>query len=122
MRIQVFSVAAPNGSSSTINEKGNVDLTGPFFQSLGTNGRSCATCHLPRQRLEGSGSVTVEHNQNANLRPNEKMVRTVCLPCHGLTFSLDSLADRPLIARNFAGQPRHVVTAVDMALRRRGRT
>jgi len=26
-----------------------IDLTGPFFQSLGTNGRSCASCHLPDQ-------------------------------------------------------------------------
>src|SRR5437870_7503632 len=24
---------------------GGIDLTGPFFQSLGTNGRSCGTCH-----------------------------------------------------------------------------
>jgi len=24
---------------------GPIDLTGPFFQSLGTNGRSCGTCH-----------------------------------------------------------------------------
>jgi len=28
---------------------GNIDLTGPFFQSLGTNGRSCGTCHRPSQ-------------------------------------------------------------------------
>lgn len=28
---------------------GPIDLTGPFFQSLGTNGRSCATCHRPAQ-------------------------------------------------------------------------
>ncbi len=26
-----------------------IDLTGPFFQSLGTNGRSCSTCHRPAQ-------------------------------------------------------------------------
>ncbi len=24
-----------------------MDLTGPFFQSLGTNGRSCGSCHQP---------------------------------------------------------------------------
>jgi len=28
---------------------GPIDLTGPFFQSLGTNGRSCASCHRPAQ-------------------------------------------------------------------------
>ena len=26
-----------------------IDLTGPFFQSLGTNGRSCDSCHRPAQ-------------------------------------------------------------------------
>ena len=26
-----------------------IDLTGAFFQSLGTNGRSCASCHRPAQ-------------------------------------------------------------------------
>src|SRR5437870_13811835 len=26
-----------------------IDLSGPFFQSLGSNGRSCASCHLPAQ-------------------------------------------------------------------------
>ena len=25
---------------------GSIDLTGSFFQSLGTNGRTCETCHL----------------------------------------------------------------------------
>ena len=30
--------------SCASNSKG-IDLTGPFFQSLGTNGRSCGTCH-----------------------------------------------------------------------------
>jgi cytochrome c peroxidase len=26
-----------------------IDLAGPFFQSLGTNGRSCGSCHRPAQ-------------------------------------------------------------------------
>jgi cytochrome c peroxidase len=28
---------------------GPIDLTGPFFQPLGTNGRSCGSCHRPAQ-------------------------------------------------------------------------
>jgi cytochrome c peroxidase len=28
---------------------GSIDLNNPFFQSLGTNGRSCASCHRPGQ-------------------------------------------------------------------------
>jgi cytochrome c peroxidase len=42
----------PNGSGflETRNAGGGpIDLTGPFFQSLGTNGRSCGTCHRPDQ-------------------------------------------------------------------------
>ncbi|HEY3972858.1 MAG TPA: hypothetical protein VGM18_07625 [Candidatus Sulfotelmatobacter sp.] len=35
------------GFSGTYSNTGSVDLSGPFFQSLGTNGRSCGTCHEP---------------------------------------------------------------------------
>ena len=37
----------PGGTSSTYSTNGSLDLTGPFFQSLGTNGRSCGSCHQP---------------------------------------------------------------------------
>ncbi len=85
------------------------------------SGVSCATCHLPRTPRKAGGvetQVRVEHNQNANLRPNEKMVRGVCLACHGLAFSIDALADPDLVRRNFAGRPAHHVTSIDMALER----
>jgi len=37
-----------NGASETYSTTGGgIDLTGPFFQSMGTNGRSCGTCHQP---------------------------------------------------------------------------
>jgi hypothetical protein len=38
--------ANPTGQSSSFSTAGSVDLTGSFFQSLGTNGRTCETCHL----------------------------------------------------------------------------
>jgi cytochrome c peroxidase len=31
----------------TADASGQIDTTGPFFQSLGTNGRSCGSCHQP---------------------------------------------------------------------------
>lgn len=37
------------GMVQTFSQNGNVDLTGPFFQSFGTNGRSCGSCHRPAQ-------------------------------------------------------------------------
>src|SRR5262245_45220468 len=36
----------PTGRSASFSTNGSVDLAGAFFQSLGTNGRTCGTCHL----------------------------------------------------------------------------
>jgi Cytochrome c3 len=71
-------------------------------------GVTCATCHLARQ-----GGVP-QHNQNDNLRPREKMVRTACLSCHGLAFSLRSLADETLIQNNFQGASTVTLQSFDM--------
>lgn len=81
------------------------------------SGVSCAGCHMPRIEFHDGelNRVLVQHNQNDNLRPNEKMIRTSCMHCHGLGFSIDSLADRTLIKRNFAGLPRVHVGSIDMA-------
>jgi cytochrome c peroxidase len=37
----------PGGKAATFSTQGSVNLTGEFFQAQGTNGRSCASCHLP---------------------------------------------------------------------------
>jgi hypothetical protein len=37
----------PTGYAATFSTTGSVDLTGPFFQSLGSNGRACVSCHQP---------------------------------------------------------------------------
>ena len=38
----------PGGTSQTYSAVGRgIELTGPFFQNLGSNGRTCATCHQP---------------------------------------------------------------------------
>src|SRR3712207_632383 len=40
----------PNGAAATFTTQGShVDLTGEYFQAQGTNGRSCATCHIPEE-------------------------------------------------------------------------
>jgi cytochrome c peroxidase len=43
----LFPFLDPSGFVATHSNTGSVDLSGPFFQSLGTNGRSCVTCHAP---------------------------------------------------------------------------
>jgi hypothetical protein len=77
------------------------------------SGVSCASCHMPR--LARGGEVTVQHNQNDNLRPNEKMIRSVCMQCHGLGFSIDALSDERLVLRNFDGPPSVHVESIQMA-------
>ncbi len=88
------------------------------------SGVSCASCHLPRvdHRHEEYDfkQVFAQHNQNDTLRPNEKMIRPVCMNCHGYSFAVDALADRKLIDANFAGQPARHVPGVDMAVARDG--
>jgi cytochrome c peroxidase len=37
----------PSGIFRTFTVNGSLDFDNPFFQSLGTNGRSCASCHDP---------------------------------------------------------------------------
>ena len=74
---------------------------------------------MPRGELSGGVGeavrVTVEHNQNATLRPNEKMIRPVCLSCHGLPFAIDALADPALVSNNFRGRPVRHISSVEMA-------
>jgi len=35
------------GQLSTYTTNGSIDTTNPFFQNLGTNGRTCNSCHRP---------------------------------------------------------------------------
>ena len=88
-------------------------------QQGGRNAREgvgCVTCHMPRieTRNFGETTVVVNHNPNDFLRPNEKMVRSVCLHCHGLQYTLDSLADPNLIKNNFQGDPSVHVESLEM--------
>lgn len=53
----LFPFPNATGILKTFNATGTLDLTGPFFQSLGTNGRSCASCHQPGD----AWSVSAEH-------------------------------------------------------------
>jgi hypothetical protein len=85
------------------------------------SGVSCATCHMPRRLVEddsGLDRVVVHHNQSDSLRPNEKMIRSVCASCHGLAFTLDALADPALADRNFTGRSTAHVPSIDWVLER----
>lgn len=56
--------ADPTGILQTINSNGRTNPNGAFFQSLGTNGRTCATCHVADQ---GMSMSTPQINQRFEL-------------------------------------------------------
>lgn len=82
-------------------------------------GVTCATCHLPRieHRQEDIKRTLVQHNQNDTLRPAEKMIRPVCMSCHGLGFAIDAIADPALMSNNFRGAPGKRVNSIRMAVK-----
>ena len=44
----------PGGEAATFSAQGSINLTGEYFKAQGTNGQSCASCHIP----EESWSIT----------------------------------------------------------------
>lgn len=84
--------------------------------AVGT-GVSCATCHLPREADVFGGAASVRHNQNDTLRPNDKMIATVCANCHAVEMAMNALADPDVIARGVEGTARVVVESMEMMRR-----
>lgn len=56
----LFPFRNDSGILKTFNATGKLDLTGPFFQSLGTNGRTCASCHQPGEAWSISAEGVAE--------------------------------------------------------------
>jgi cytochrome c peroxidase len=59
------------GASQTYSTTGGgIDQTGLFFQSLGTNGRSCSSCHQPSDGMSvAAANVQLRFDQTAGLDP-----------------------------------------------------
>ncbi len=111
------------GVAKTISTTGRVDTSNPFFQSLGTNGRACITCHQPstgwtitpdevRSRFERTGGLdpifrtndgsnspwadttTVEARRRAySMLLNKGLIRVGIGIPAGAEFTLDSCDD-----------------------------
>ena len=64
---------------------------------------TCATCHLPR--TEVGSSILVNHNNTYTLLPRDRMVRDVCMNCHGVEHAYNSIFDDKLVESNFAQPP-----------------
>jgi hypothetical protein len=69
---------------------------------------SCATCHLPRHQVKtGDRPVTlVNHNNTYTLLPRDRMVKEVCMNCHGVEYSYNSIFDDDLVETNFDKPPK----------------
>jgi cytochrome c peroxidase len=54
------------GTLGIFNANGRTRTDGPFFQSLGTNGRSCATCHVAEQAFSFSAAGARERFEHTH--------------------------------------------------------
>lgn len=98
---------SPHGKLWLAVNQEDKDLNQDSKQDL-NKGVSCATCHMPRINFDVNDWVSrimVDHNQSANLSPNSKMARQVCLNCHELDFSLKAMSDQGQITSNFSDTP-----------------
>src|SRR5262249_51059571 len=58
------------GWVQTFTSNGVLDLNNPFFQELGRNGRTCASCHLPDQAWSiGADKVQARFDSTSGLDP-----------------------------------------------------
>lgn len=78
---------------------------------------TCATCHLPRYEALSIGAepkVEVNHNNTFTLKPRDRMVKDVCMHCHGMEFSYNSIFDDELVEANFDSPPTQDLKTLDM--------
>lgn len=62
--------ANPGGYGATVSTQGQVNLTGEYFQAQGSNGRSCATCHVPEEAWAITPATLQRlFNETAGLHP-----------------------------------------------------
>jgi cytochrome c peroxidase len=62
----LFPFRDPSGVMETYSSAGKFDESGPFFQRLGTNGRTCATCHV----VSNAMGLSAAHAERAFERTN----------------------------------------------------
>ncbi|MGF1459216.1 MAG: hypothetical protein ACFBSG_09335 [Leptolyngbyaceae cyanobacterium] len=87
------------------------DLPRPSATSV-----SCATCHLPRHQTgTGDSAVTlINHNNTYTLLPRDRMVKDVCMNCHGMEYSYNSIFDDDLVEANFNAPPTLALKTFDL--------
>lgn len=113
----LFPFKDPSGIVETYNPAGRIDESGPFFESLGTNGRSCATCHIPANAfgLSAAQAETV-YQRTGGRDPLFAAVDGAACPVatadHPLNFDLLRKYGLFRIALPLAGNPQFTISAV----------
>ena len=87
--------------------EGKIDM--PSSQSV-----TCSTCHLQREASESGSNVLVNHNNTYNLKPRDRMASEVCMNCHGMEYSFNSIFDNELVNSNFSKPPEIHLKSFDM--------
>lgn len=99
----VFARSVGRPADDQVGHLGDLVLPRPGAEAV-----TCATCHLPRtaqKRGDGMLLVKVNHNNTYNLKPQDRMVGDVCMSCHGVEYSYNSIFDDDLVEANFDRPP-----------------
>ena len=69
-----------SGAAATVSKTGSIDTSNAFFQSLGTNGRACVTCHDAVDRVDDhagqrAGEVQRHQRHRPDLPPQRRRQR-----------------------------------------------
>ena len=78
-RAQMHRAANDSGVAVTISTNGFIDRRNPFFRELGSNGRSCVTCHVPEEGWSMTPNGLRDRFERSNgmdpvFRPNDGAV------------------------------------------------
>ncbi|MEO1094152.1 MAG: hypothetical protein AAFX01_04555 [Cyanobacteria bacterium J06638_28] len=89
----------------------DMDLPRPAATSV-----SCSTCHMPRHTVDVGDNVLtrVNHNNTYTLLPRDRMVKEVCMNCHGVEYSYNSIFDDDLVEANFNAPPTLALETFDL--------
>lgn len=112
-----FPFRNPSGVLETYSSAGSLNESGPFFQVLGTNGRACATCHVPGNGfgLSAAHAERIYRRTNGHdplFAPFDGAACPTAMPGHRLNFRLLRQYGLIRIGLPLAADPQFTITAV----------
>jgi len=113
----LFPFKNPTGVLETDSSAGSLHESGPFFQVLGTNGRTCATCHVPKNGLGLSAANAESVYERTNGRdplfaPFDGAACPAATSSHPLNFDLLRHYGLIRVGLPLPANPQFTITAV----------